>query len=354
VHNAEILADYDRLSMALETTSAILAGQLRSRIKAQGIRLYALQHRVKTRASLAAKIARPDKTYGALAQVTDVIGLRVVAYFEDQLDAIATLLEQDYAVDFAHSVDKTKALESSEFGYRSIHYVCAAPVADLRFEVQLCSALQHAWAEVEHDLGYKTEADVPWRIRRRFSRLAGLLELVDEEFVAIRDAQVRYASEVSRAVEADAQAVHLDRLSVESFAHGAPVAALDAALADSSGLPLGEEVFFPDYLCRGLQHVGLRTIAEVREGLALHGDGIRGLLRHYFEFTRQAFRFDARSMDALPRGYCLLLLPHQVLLDRHPLKLQRLEALGRLYTVLDYPDDEPAARAVARRLIDSL
>ena len=52
----------------------------------------------------------------------------------------------------------------------------------LKCEIQIRSVLQHAWAEIEHDLGYKSELTIPKEVRRSFSRLAGLLELGDKEF----------------------------------------------------------------------------------------------------------------------------------------------------------------------------
>ena len=105
--------------------------------------------------------------------------------------------KESFAVDLARSVDKRRQAELDRFGYRSLHYICApAPsffeqhgfvyMPELRFEVQLRTILQHAWAEMEHDLGYKAPEAIPAQIRRRFSRLAGLLELADEEFLSIK------------------------------------------------------------------------------------------------------------------------------------------------------------------------
>ena len=54
--------------------------------------------------------------------------------------------------------------------------------------------LDHAWAEIEHDLGYKARDTVPAAARRRLSRLAGLLEMADQEFVAIRRDLDEYAA----------------------------------------------------------------------------------------------------------------------------------------------------------------
>ncbi|TMR94372.1 GTP pyrophosphokinase [Nonomuraea basaltis] len=95
-------------------------------------------------------------------------------------------------------MDKRKALDPDRFGYLSLHYVASldtrrAELAEYKrfanngFEIQIRSILQHAWAEIEHDLGYKSRLGVPSTTRRRFSRLAGLLELADAEFVSIRD-----------------------------------------------------------------------------------------------------------------------------------------------------------------------
>lgn len=52
----------------------------------------------------------------------------------------------------------------------------------LCFEIQIRTALEHAWAEIEHDRGYKLGGRLPSDLNRRFKLLSGLLESADLEF----------------------------------------------------------------------------------------------------------------------------------------------------------------------------
>ena len=56
----------------------------------------------------------------------------------------------------------------------------------MRCEIQVSTILQDAWAEIEHDIVYKSPEDIPFRLRRRFACLAGLLEIADREFESLR------------------------------------------------------------------------------------------------------------------------------------------------------------------------
>ncbi len=44
---------------------------------------------------------------------------------------------------------------------------------DKKFEIQIRTILQHAWAEIEHDRDYKFTGELPINIKRRFRILAG-------------------------------------------------------------------------------------------------------------------------------------------------------------------------------------
>ena len=54
-------------------------------------------------------------------------------------------------------------------------------------EIQVRTILQHVWAEIEHDIQYKSSSDIPKELKRKFQALAGLIEIADREFQSIQD-----------------------------------------------------------------------------------------------------------------------------------------------------------------------
>jgi putative GTP pyrophosphokinase len=102
------------------------------------------------------------------------------------------MVECEFVIDWENSVDKGELLSPDRFGYLSVHYVASLSPSRLalpeykqygsiKAEIQVRSILQHAWAEIERGLGYRNQT-MPGRVRRRFSMVAGLLEMADKEF----------------------------------------------------------------------------------------------------------------------------------------------------------------------------
>jgi hypothetical protein len=271
----------------------------------------------------------------------------VVTSFEDSVDDVAHALERHFVVDLAHSADKRRYTDHRHFGYRSLHYVCSAPASSslpsaFRFEVQLRTVLQHAWAEVEHDLGYKASAAVPDVIRRRFSRVASLLELADQEFSSIRSDLARYQAEVHAEVSRADRAIELDVVSLPALLQAPALQALDTAVAARVQRPVGTAVFFPEYLVRLLRHAGLATADDVARAVTQHHDGAVAIVEPYLRFAAEAWQLDLG--DDVRRGYGLFFVAHAALLDGTDLHLNRVARLARVYADLDRLDDARAHR----------
>jgi ppGpp synthetase/RelA/SpoT-type nucleotidyltranferase len=217
-------------------------------LTAKGIRFHRVNHRVKSKDSAERKMTRPRK--GAtdagprtLESLTDLLGVRIVTYFRNEIEKVAEVMEHEFAIDWENSVDKQIALDADRFGYLSMHYIAglkpdrtALPeyqdYGGIKFEVQIRSILQHAWAEMEHDLGYKSTAAVPRDFRRRFSRLAGILELVDDEFVGIRQAIDEYQVEAQETIDQGSLGIEIDQDSLSAFVQTSrQIAQLDKLIA---------------------------------------------------------------------------------------------------------------------------
>jgi putative GTP pyrophosphokinase len=342
---------------ALERAKVLLHAQLADAL--HGLPVQLLTSRVKHPDSLTAKLRRPDKVYPSLWAVTDLIGLRVAVSFEAQLDEAAQRIERHFRLDLSRSVDKRQAPDSSRFGYASVHYVCVAPDAlalhpDFRFEVQLRTALQHAWAEVEHGLGYKAQLELAPALRRRFARVAGLLELADSEFSSLRR-DVAHAEAAARsAVAVSERAVRVDALTLPQLTTHASVAALDNAIAAALRRPTRATPYYPAYLARLLDSVGLGHSTELFAATARLAAAAVALLPAYAAFARARFNLDIYALDAVESGYGLFFVAHAAVLDGEPLALGRVARFAQVYQRLDFPEDWRAAQGFASELVAAL
>lgn len=177
-----------------------------------------VSHRTKDPESLLEKLRRKSGKYNSLSDVTDLCGFRIVCYFSDSVDKIAIALGKKFIFDLENCVDKRAALQETQFGYLSLHLICRLQDSDIPFEIQIRTVLQHAWAEIEHDLGYKSYFGVPRAIRRNFSRVASLLEMADMQFVQIREDSEKYKEDIMLKIANDvSENIVLDKISLREY-----------------------------------------------------------------------------------------------------------------------------------------
>jgi predicted RNase H-like nuclease/ppGpp synthetase/RelA/SpoT-type nucleotidyltranferase len=123
-----------------------------------------------------------------LSELTDQIGLRVITFLRDDVTTVANLLAEEMQLLDDRDMGQETAREG-RWGYASRHLLVAVEGEQQPASIQVRTVLQHAWAEFEHDIRYKgsiPEEDAP-DLDRRFTLAAGLLELADREFSAIRE-----------------------------------------------------------------------------------------------------------------------------------------------------------------------
>jgi putative GTP pyrophosphokinase len=248
--SAPIIEEFEQKSPLYQEFAEVLHKLLKELLDDAGIPVHSITSRSKSKDSFVKKIRNSGSKYGCLRDVTDLCGLRVITHFEDDVARVAQVIESEFQIDVDNSVDKSKTLDPDRFGYLSVHYILTNNALrselreyrrfnGLKAEVQIRSILQHAWAEIEHDLGYKSRQAIPRELRRRFSRLAGLLELADQEFKTIRDELGAYSENVSERIREEPAAVELNALSFQAvLGANARIKFLDARIAAQGGWKL--------------------------------------------------------------------------------------------------------------------
>ncbi|MBM7623675.1 GTP pyrophosphokinase [Sporohalobacter salinus] len=153
--------------------------------------------------------AEKDKYDDPINEITDLTGIRIIAYFEKDVYKICDIVKELFKIDYSNSEDKSDLLEADKMGYKSVHYIATLTnertnlsefekFKGLYFEIQVKSILQHAWAEIEHDKNYKFKENLPQHLQRRFYSLAGMLEMADREFNSLAKEVDDYKEKVKK------------------------------------------------------------------------------------------------------------------------------------------------------------
>lgn len=265
-YSKSLLQQFHELRPALEPMARQAYDLLRRALREQGIYVTAIEYRVKTEQSLAGKLERKGWKYKTLNDLTDLVGLRVITFYTDEVDKVAAIAKRIFDVDWKESVDKRKLHQLDSFGYNSLHYICRlkeAPCEGIRFELQMRTALQHVWSTIEHDTGYKGDVKIPREYVRQFSRLAGMLELVDDEFSRLRLLLSDYRRQVQTLVKGGKLSeVSLSADSFNSYLDLKPFDRLNrriAAVNQAEVYPVSLSNYLPL-----LESFGLETLGDVQ------------------------------------------------------------------------------------------
>lgn len=204
-HRRAAVEEYREVRPLYESFAGVLHRILDDAFRLDEMQAASVEHRAKALDSFGEKAATPDETDPEkpkypepLKQITDLAGVRVVTFFPKTVPVVGAIIEREF--DVVERSDKSAELiEEERFGYQSVHFVVRLPskrtqlpeyarLKGLIAEIQVRTILQHAWAEIEHDIQYKAVATIPAEVKRRFMAIAGLLEIADREFQAIQDA----------------------------------------------------------------------------------------------------------------------------------------------------------------------
>ncbi len=200
------LAAYDQELPLLEDARASFTALLTALVGHTGdIQVAKIDSRIKDREECVRKFSRKYRAaleeagaaYEIRPYITDLIGIRIVCLYEDELERVAQVVRSHFEV--VEFTDRVAAVEGTEsaFGYKGLHMDLRlnaartalpeyASYARFRFELQVRTVIQDAWSVLDHKIKYKKS--IPGQLKRRINVLAALFELADREFRQIRDA----------------------------------------------------------------------------------------------------------------------------------------------------------------------
>lgn len=284
---AKILNEFTEKTKVLEDFKNKLNSLLAELLKTESINPHQITCRVKDCDKLKGKIERKGDKYTCLNDITDIVGLRIITYLEDDVDVIAEIVKREFKIDEPNSTDK-RTSETDCFGYQSLHYIIKLnddrvkllenkKFNGLKAEIQIRSILQHAWAEIEHDLGYKSEIEIPRAVRRNFYRVAALLETADIEFVNIKKTLNEYKAKIPNGINKSPESIFLDKISLSEFIENSNLVRktdLEIAKVWSVGNVDLDQERTDARLLQRLAFLNINTIKELEEKLFANADKV--------------------------------------------------------------------------------
>jgi ppGpp synthetase/RelA/SpoT-type nucleotidyltranferase len=248
-----------------------LALDMRLILEQQGL-TPAIRYRVKSFDAYYDKLHKQKtaSTNCRIMPISDFFGLRIVCPFLEGIETVSSLIATHFEV--TEKEHKANQHSFREFGYDSVHLSIRMetqqagrllPGVRKTCEIQLRTILQEAWAEVEHELVYKSDISLPNQsIRRKLASLNATLTLSDLIFQEIRD----YQKEIR-------QHGHKRRAMAEQEAQNPDLIAISHPTNTSSSLQTGP---IPSTLASHLEKTMLRALEahsnhDLENAIALYG-----------------------------------------------------------------------------------
>lgn len=290
LHCQTILEEYEENLPLYSKLISVVEDIIRKQLESNCILVTAVEGRVKKEESLAGKLELKGAKYSNINDITDIVGLRVITFYSEDVDKISALAEKAFTIDWNKTVDKRKMHSLDSFGYMSLHYICrltsrylpkdADPrLKEIPFELQMRTALQHVWAHLYHDTGYKSGVVIPSELLRNLNRLAGMLELADDEFSRIRNTVSEYRRLVKKLVDSGKfDDVQLNTDTFRTYLELKPFSKINKKVAAINQAEIQEHTFMP--FLSVFKSMGFETLGDIDRLIKQYGDDAYQLALH--------------------------------------------------------------------------
>lgn len=304
----DIVTDYKKNIEIYNTLSQKMEVLLKELMSINNIETHSITSRVKDESSLSDKIASKKDKYKALYEITDIVGCRIITYFDSDVEKAVQVINDEFEIDKDNSIDKMATMDPDRFGYLSYHIVCKInddrarlkeyeKYKNIWFEIQARSILQHAWAEIEHDLGYKNRFELPNILKRRFSRVAGLLEIADREFCEIKTSIDTYKNSLEE--NQILYVATLDKESLEAYVRKSDVVnRLDKYMCEIGHYYLDKKGRDTEQEIEWFAKYGIKTISELDKTLCVNERRIKIFMDNWLISEKDAADDPKRNVSS--------------------------------------------------------
>lgn len=312
------------------------------------LQYHVIESRVKTIESFKNKV-KDKRTDGEevtyITDITDIVGLRIITFYEDIVDEITNMLKPEFKVDEKNSIDKRN--KDDRFGYSSVHLILELnndrvslpenkKFKGLKFEIQIRSLLQHAWAVVSHELKYKNEKSFPEEMSRKLARQSGMLEEVDDNFRSIRDLKEEYSKKVHNDIEKGLLDSPLNEISLENYLISSR---LVSSINSSMMKILNEdahEIYSPHNLSLTLEKlllININTLKELDDLLKEKENKLPDFFKQWLNINNKKLLI--AGLPGLPRDTLIYYLCLMVLIEKKDTELYEKYALNFISNTKD-------------------
>ncbi len=152
-----------------------------------------VEHRIKKADSIARKLVKKgyEVTFeNAADKLNDIIGLRIVCLYSDDIYKIAKLLRQQK--DFTLIKEKDYIKNPKKSGYQSFHLIMDVPLVYndttefLRVEIQIRTVAMDFWAGVDNHICYKKNPDEIKKAEEDLKNYSAVISNMDKQMLELR------------------------------------------------------------------------------------------------------------------------------------------------------------------------
>ncbi len=152
-----------------------------------------VEHRIKKPESIARKLVKKGYKVSfenASAKLNDIVGIRVVCLYSDDVYKIAELMKKQK--DFTLIKEKDYIKNPKKSGYQSLHLIMDVPLTYQtttecqRVELQIRTVAMDFWAGVDNHICYKKTPEEMRKAEEDLKNYSAVISKIDEQMLELR------------------------------------------------------------------------------------------------------------------------------------------------------------------------